>query len=90
MVTLGRHIDPGVLTYTLHWQREQLTAAGADRYLLATLDYGIAVTRTTIRWLDRLPAELTRRRTPTRTPTGPRPGPRARLCWNGNVTCGER
>jgi DNA-binding PadR family transcriptional regulator len=74
MVTLGRHIDPGVLAATLHGQRqhqatvlagclaarEQLTVAGADRFLLATLDYGIAATRTTIRWLDRLPAEITR------------------------------
>jgi DNA-binding PadR family transcriptional regulator len=73
MVTLGRHIDPGVLADTLRGQREhQATvlagylaarsrlAAGADQFLLATLDYGIAATRTTIRWLDRLPAEISR------------------------------
>jgi DNA-binding PadR family transcriptional regulator len=72
MVTLGRHIDPGVLADTLRVQREhqatvlagylaarsRLAAAGADQFLLATVDYGIAATRTTIRWLDRLPAEI--------------------------------
>jgi DNA-binding PadR family transcriptional regulator len=74
MVTLGRHIDPGMLAGTLRAQRghqatvlagylaarSRLTAAGADQFLLATLDYGIAATRTTIRWLDRLPAEISR------------------------------
>jgi DNA-binding PadR family transcriptional regulator len=71
-VTLGRHIDPEHLAAMLRDQRrrqaamltayrtarERLAEAGSDPYLLATLDYGIAVTRTTIRWIDRLPAEI--------------------------------
>jgi DNA-binding PadR family transcriptional regulator len=69
-VTLGRHVPD--LAAMLAAQRQQqaatlaghlsarevLVAAGADPYRLAVLDYGIAVTRTTIRWLDRLPRQL--------------------------------
>lgn len=72
LVTLGRHIAPQQLAGMLAQQRqhqaevlagylatrEKLTADGADPFLLATLDYGIAVTRTTIRWLDRLPGRI--------------------------------
>jgi DNA-binding PadR family transcriptional regulator len=71
MVTLGRHIDPARRAQMLRQQRqhqaevlagylaarEDLAEAG-DPFLLATLDYGIAASRTTIRWLDRLPAEV--------------------------------
>ena len=72
-VTLGRHLDPGLLAATLAQQRrhqaevlagylatrDRLREAGTDPFLLATLDYGIAAARATLRWLDRLPAEVT-------------------------------
>jgi DNA-binding PadR family transcriptional regulator len=72
LVTLGRHIAPDRRAAMLRQQREHqaevlagymatrehLASSCPDPFLLATVDYGIAVTRTTIRWLDRLPAEV--------------------------------
>lgn len=72
-VLLGRHIPPETLAATLAEQRREqaavlaeyrglrtaLAGAGADPRLLAVLDYGIAVARTTVRWLDHLPPEIT-------------------------------
>jgi hypothetical protein len=71
-VALGRHIDADLLASMLVEQRRQqaellggylrardrLREADADPFLLATIEYGIAVARATIRWLDRLPPEL--------------------------------
>ena len=73
-VTLGRHLRPGLLRDVLAEQRAQqaellkeylatrqvLGDGGdvADPHLLATLEYGIAVARATIRWIDRLPLEI--------------------------------
>ena len=78
-VTLGRHLQPGLLQDVLAEQRahqaellkeylatRQMLAGGdgggdedggdaADPHLRATLEYGIAVARATIRWIDRLP-----------------------------------
>lgn len=76
-VTLGRHLEPGLLGRVLKDQRTQqaallaeysglrraVDAAGSggeevDRHLVATLEYGIAVARATVRWIDRLPPEI--------------------------------
>ena len=73
-VTLGRHLQPGLLRNVLAEQRahqaellkeylatRQVLGDGgeaADPHLLATLEYGITVARATIRWIDRLPPEI--------------------------------
>jgi DNA-binding PadR family transcriptional regulator len=72
-VTLGRNLRPGLLRDVLAEQRihqagllkeyvaarQALDAAAEpDPHLLATLEYGITVARATIRWIDRLPAEI--------------------------------
>lgn len=73
-VTLGRHLQSGLLRDVLAEQRahqaevlkeylatrQMLGDAGqaADSHLLATLEYGITVARATIRWIDRLPPEI--------------------------------
>ncbi|WP_030435823.1 PadR family transcriptional regulator [Actinoplanes subtropicus] len=72
-VVLGRHIGADRLAPMLAEQRRrqaellagyqrarnQLRAAGADPFRLATLEYGITVARATIRWLDGLGPQLT-------------------------------
>jgi DNA-binding PadR family transcriptional regulator len=72
-VTLGRHLEPGLLRTVLAEQRIQQAALlrdylgmrqmldeldGVDPHLLATLDYGITVARATVRWIDHLPPEV--------------------------------
>ncbi|MEU2514180.1 PadR family transcriptional regulator [Streptomyces syringium] len=71
-VVLGKYVPPDQLAAVLRRQREHqvrllagyrdlhgaLLAECPDPRLLAVLDYGISVTRTTIRWIDRLPPEL--------------------------------
>lgn len=76
-VTLGRHLEPGLLSRVLREQRAHQAAllaeytalrralsapaddrVAADPHLPATLDYGIAVARATLRWIDRLPPEI--------------------------------
>ncbi|HKT04311.1 MAG TPA: PadR family transcriptional regulator [Rugosimonospora sp.] len=71
-VVLGRHIDADQLASMLTEQRrhqaellarylrhrDQLRQTGADPFLLATLEYGIAVARATVRWLDGLRPQL--------------------------------
>ncbi|MEZ0069782.1 DNA-binding PadR family transcriptional regulator [Streptacidiphilus sp. MAP12-20] len=84
-VSLGRHMPREQLAAMLAEQRRQqaellagylrvraeLTEAAADPYLLATLDFGIATARGTVRWIDRLPEEI------RGAPEGGRSGPRA-------------
>lgn len=72
-VTLGRHLEPGLLRTVLAEQRTQQAALlrdylgmrqmldeldDVDPHLLATLDYGITVARATVRWIDHLPPEV--------------------------------
>lgn len=76
-VTLGSHLEPGLLARVLKDQRARQAAllgeytglrravdaarAGGeevDPHLVATLEYGIAVARATVRWIDRLPPEI--------------------------------
>jgi hypothetical protein len=76
-VVLGGYIGPQRLGAVLRDQREHQAdvlaeylklhknlesgQADADPYLVAILGYGIAAARTTIRWIDRLPPEVTAR-----------------------------
>lgn len=76
---LGRHIPADRLADVMREQRrrqadllkqylharETLRAGEADAFRLSTLEYGIAVARMTLRWLDGLPPEVTGER-PTR------------------------
>ena len=79
-VTLGKHLEPGLLSRVLVEQRAiqagllseylslrraaseaaEATEGGfeVDPHLLATLEYGIAVARATVRWIDRMPPEI--------------------------------
>lgn len=72
-VTLGRHLQPGLLSSVLAEQRAQQAALlkqylglrqmlgemdDVDPHLAATLEYGITVARATVRWIDRLPPEI--------------------------------
>jgi len=73
-VTLGKHLQSGLLPTVLAEQRahqaallkaylalrQEPTDAGdpADPHVLATLEYGIIVARATLRWIDRLPPEI--------------------------------
>lgn len=76
-VTLGRHLEPGLLREVLREQRvhqakllseylglrqtlTDLSEAGedVDPHLTSILEYGIAIARTTLRWIDRLPPEV--------------------------------
>ncbi|HZP53267.1 PadR family transcriptional regulator [Actinocrinis sp.] len=74
-VALGRHIAPHQLAAILREQREhqagllaeylklrknlEAAESAADPHLMAILEYGIASARTTLRWIDGLPPELT-------------------------------
>jgi DNA-binding PadR family transcriptional regulator len=74
-VVLGRHIGTDRLAPMLVEQRrrqaellagylrdrDRLREADTDPHLLATLEYGIAVARATVRWLDGLRPQLTGR-----------------------------
>jgi DNA-binding PadR family transcriptional regulator len=72
-VTLGRHLQPGLLRSVLSEQRAQQAELlkhylglrqvlgeleDMDPHVLATLEYGITVARATVRWIDRLPPEV--------------------------------
>jgi DNA-binding PadR family transcriptional regulator len=72
-VTLGKHLEPGLLRTVLAEQRAHQAALlrdylgirqmlgeldEQDPHLLATLEYGITVARATVRWIDRLPPEI--------------------------------
>ena len=72
-VTLGKHLQPGLLRSVLAEQRAQQAALlkqylglrhmlgeldDSDPHLAATLEYGITVARATVRWIDRLPPEI--------------------------------
>jgi DNA-binding PadR family transcriptional regulator len=72
-VTLGRHLEPGLLRKVLAEQRAHQAALlkeylairqllrdseDADPHLVATLEYGITVARATVRWIDRLPPQV--------------------------------
>jgi DNA-binding PadR family transcriptional regulator len=76
-VTLGAHLEPGLLSRVLKEQRAHQAAILAeyttlrraladsrekggevDPHLAATLEYGITVARATLRWIDRLPADI--------------------------------
>jgi DNA-binding PadR family transcriptional regulator len=71
-VALGRHIGPATLLPMLREQRQEqaeilrgylalrpeAAAGGVDVFQLATLDYGIAHARATVRWLDTLCSAL--------------------------------
>jgi DNA-binding PadR family transcriptional regulator len=81
-VTLGKHLEPGLLRTVLAEQRahqatllkdylgirqmlselaEQDERNEPDPHLLATLEYGITVARATVRWIDRLPPEISQK-----------------------------
>jgi len=69
-VSLGRHLPAGRLAEVVREQRAHQAAllagylaarehlAGEDPHLLAVLEYGIAVARATLRWIDHLPPGL--------------------------------
>ena len=72
-VTLGRHLEPGLLRSVLAEQRAHQAGVlkdylalrqvmedvdGVDPHLAATLEYGITVARATVRWIDRLPPDI--------------------------------
>ncbi len=71
-VSLGRHLDPEVLASILAEQRKhqaalvreytaarrQLADAQLDQFRLATIDYGLATARLTLRWLDDVQKQL--------------------------------
>ena len=71
-VSLGRHIDPDVLTGILNEQRQNqaalvreykaaqrvMVSSGVDSFRLATVEYGITTARATVKWIDDVLASM--------------------------------